>query len=201
MQKVIEIKNATVYRGKTRVFSRFSLEILRGRSVAIIGPNGAGKSTLLKLLTREIYPVQQEGSYVKVLGHGLWNVWELRSHLGFVSSDLQKEYMGDTKGMNVLLSGLYSSIDIWSHQTFTVRDRQRAEHMIEMLGVSHCREKRFSEMSTGEQQRLLLGRALIHGPDVLVFDEPTSGLDVNACFQYIGIVRNLMLTGKNFQQG
>ncbi len=196
MQKVIEIKNATVYRGRTRVFNRLSLTISRGRSVAIIGPNGAGKSTLLKLLTREIYPVQQRGSYVKVLGHGLWNVWEIRSHLGFVSSDLQKEYMGDTKGINVLLSGLYSSMDIWSHQTFTAGDRQRAKNMLEMLGVSYCREKRYSEMSTGEQQRLLLGRALIHDPDVLVFDEPTSGLDVKACFQYIDIVRDLILGGK-----
>ena len=56
-QKVIEIKKATVYRGRTRVFDQFSLEIIGGRSVAILGPNGSGKSTLLKLLSRELYPV------------------------------------------------------------------------------------------------------------------------------------------------
>ena len=196
MQKVIEIRKATVYRGRTRVFDNLSLEILRGQSVAILGPNGSGKSTLLKLLSRELYPVQREDSYVKVLGEELWNVWELRTHLGIVSQDLQEHYMGRVIGLNVLLSGLYSSIDIWSHQTFTDQDRQGAETLMAKMGIVHCREKRFSEMSTGEQRRLLLGRALIHDPDVLVLDEPTSGLDVKACFQYLQIVRALMQAGK-----
>lgn len=196
MKKVIEIRKATVYRGRTRVFDNLSLEIVQGKSVAILGPNGSGKSTLLKLLSREIYPVHIEGSYVRVFGEELWNVWELRTHLGIVSQDLQEQYMGSVKGLNVLLSGLYSSIDIWSYQTFTDQDRQRAETLMEMMGIVHCREKRFSEMSTGEQRRLLLGRALIHDPDVLVLDEPTSGLDIKACFQYLKIVRDLMGAGK-----
>jgi len=195
-QKVIEIKKATVYRGRTQVFDRFSLEIMGGGSVAILGPNGSGKSTLLKLLSRELYPVQQKDSYVKVLGEELWNVWELRAHLGIVSQDLQEQYMGHVKGINVLLSGLYSSVGVWSHQIFTDEDSLRAGRLMEKLGIRHCREKPFSEMSTGEQRRLLLGRALIHDPDVLVFDEPTSGLDVKACFQYIEIVRDLMRTGR-----
>lgn len=194
--KVIEIKNATVYRGRTRVFDRLSLEIIQGQSVAILGPNGSGKSTLLKLLSREIYPVRQEGSYLKVLGEDLWNVWELRAHLGMVSQELQEHYMGSVLGLNVLLSGIYSSINIWTHQTFTDQDQSRAEELMDRLGISHCRNKRFSEMSTGEQRRLLLGRALIHDPQVLVLDEPTSGLDVKACFQYLGIIRDLMVAGK-----
>ena len=196
MPKVIEIKNATVYRGRTRVFDQLSLEIIQGQSVAILGPNGSGKSTLLKLLSREIYPVQQEGSYLKVLGEDLWNVWELRAHLGMVSQELQEHYMGSVLGLNVLLSGIYSSINIWAHQTFTDQDQSRAEELMNRLGIAHCHNKRFSEMSTGEQRRLLLGRALIHDPQVLVLDEPTSGLDVKACFQYLGIIRDLMVAGK-----
>lgn len=196
LNKIIEIQNATVYRGRTRVFDRLSLEIIPGQSVTILGPNGSGKSTFLKLLSRELYPVQHKDSYVKVLGEVLWNVWELRAHLGIISQDLQEQMMGTVTGLNVLLSGIYSSNDIWSHQTFTDQDRQRTETLLERLGIGHCREKRFSEMSTGEQRRLLLGRALIHDPDVLVLDEPTSGLDVKACFLYIEIVRDLMRAGK-----
>lgn len=67
---------------------------------------------------------------------------------------------------------------------------------MERLRISHCRDKCFSEMSTGEQRRLLLGRALIHDPEVLVLDEPTSGLDVQACFQYMTLIRGLMAAGK-----
>jgi iron complex transport system ATP-binding protein len=193
---VLEIKNATVYRGAVKVFRNFTLEIAEGESAAILGPNGAGKSTLLKLLTREVYPVQQRGSYVKVLGHGLWNVWDIRSHLGIVSDDLQGEYIGDADGLSVLLSGLYSSIGIWNHQEFTDRDRDRAGDLLHTLGVWNCRKKPFRHMSTGEQRRLLLGRALISNPDVLVLDEPTSGLDLRACFQYLAIVEDLISSGK-----
>ena len=192
----MEIRNATVYRGETRVFKRFSLDIVAGQSTAILGPNGAGKSTLLKLLTREVYAVQQKGAFVKVFGHGLWNVWDIRSHLGIISPDLQEGYLGDATGFAVLLSGLYSSIGIWSHQKFIARDRLKAERLLTVLGMAHCREKRFSEMSTGEQRRLLLGRALINDPDVLVLDEPTSGLDVGACFRYLAIIGGLIESGK-----
>lgn len=195
-KKVIEINKATVYRGRTRVFDQFSLEIAGGGSVAILGPNGSGKSTLLKLLSRELYPVQQKDSYVKVLGEEQWNVWELRAHLGLVSQDLQEQYLGHVKGLDVLLSGLYASVGLWSHQVFSEDDHSKAEGLMEKLGIGHCREKPFSAMSTGEQRRLLLGRALIHDPDVLVLDEPTSGLDVKACFQYLEIVRDWMRSGK-----
>jgi len=194
--KIIEIQNATVYRGRTRVFDRLSLEILQGNSVAILGPNGSGKSTLLKLLNRELYPVQNPGSFIKVLGEELWNVWELRTHLGIISQDLQEQYLGRVKGLEVLLSGIFSSVDTWSHQNFNDQDYQRAERLLIKLGIAHCREKRFAEMSTGEQRRLLLGRALIHDPEVLVLDEPTSGLDVQACFLYVEIIRGLLRAGK-----
>ncbi len=193
---VLEIRKATVYRGTTRVFTNFSLEIGEGQSTVVLGPNGAGKSTLLKLLTREVYPVQQRGSYVKVLGHGLWNVWDIRSHLGIVSADLQEGYIEDADGYAVLLSGLYSSIGIWNHQQFNDGDRERAESLLNALGVWSCRKKTFSHMSTGEQRRLLLGRALISNPDVLVLDEPTNGLDLRACFQYLSIVEDLIGSGK-----
>jgi iron complex transport system ATP-binding protein len=196
MQKIIEIKNVTAYRGQTRVFNGLSLEVAQGCNTAILGPNGAGKSTLLKLLSRDLYPVQHEGSYVRVFGRERWNVWELRAHFGIVSHDLQQQYMGNAQGVNIILSGYYSSIDTAAHQRFSAEDKERADRLIEELGVTDLRERPFSAMSTGEQRRFLLGRALIHDPDALVLDEPTSGLDLKACFQYLAIVRGLMQSGK-----
>ena len=105
MTKVIDIREATVYRGDTRVFRNFNLKIESGQSTAILGPNGAGKTTLLKLLSCELYPVVQPGSYVRVLGRERWNVWDLRSHLGIISNDLQNEYLGYVAGREVILSG------------------------------------------------------------------------------------------------
>ena len=196
MPKIIELKNVTAYRGQTRVFNDLSLEISQGCHTAILGPNGAGKSTLLKLLSRELYPVQREGSYVRVLGQERWNVWELRAHFGIVSHDLQQQYMGNVLGMNVILSGYYSSIDTAAHQQFSTEDKDRADRIMHTLGVAGLKERMFSAMSTGEQRRFLLGRALVNDPDTLVLDEPTGGLDLRACFQYLAIVRSLMQAGK-----
>lgn len=196
MQKIIEINNATVYRGQTRVFNGLSLEIPQGCNTAILGPNGAGKSTLLKLLSRELYPVQRAGSYVRIFGQERWNVWELRTRLGIVSHELQAHYLGKARGTDVVLSGYYSSIGTWPHQHFTTEEEKRAGHIMTMLDIAALSNTPFAEMSTGEQRRFLLGRALINDPEALVLDEPTSGLDLKACFQYLNIVRRLMQDGK-----
>jgi iron complex transport system ATP-binding protein len=196
MPNIIEIKHITAYRGQTRVFNDLSLDIAPRCHTAILGPNGAGKSTLLKLLSREIYPVQRQGSYIRVFGQERWNVWDLRAHFGMVSHDLQHEYLGYARGLNVILSGYYSSIDTWSHQQFSAEDRARAEGIMETLGVAELKDRTFATMSTGEQRRFLLGRALINDPDTLLLDEPTSGLDLKACFQYLDTVRGLIEAGK-----
>jgi iron complex transport system ATP-binding protein len=194
--KIIEIKSITVFRGDTQVFTDLSLDISQGCHTAILGPNGAGKSTLLKLLSGELYPVWREGSHVRLFGQERWNVWELRAKLGIVSHDLQHEYLGHVPGINVLLSGYYAIIDTYAHQQFSAADLERAGQIMDMLGVSSLKDRLFGEMSTGEQRRFLLGRALINDPSTLVLDEPTSGLDLYACFHYLEIVRRLMRQGK-----
>lgn len=196
MPKIIEIRNATVYRDETRVFDGLSLEVEAGEHTAILGPNGSGKSTLLKLLSQEIYPVAQDGTYLRLFGQERWNVWELRRHLGIVSNDLQHRYTGYALGLNVVLSGLYASIDVWPHERFEPEEIERAHRLMETLGVAELKDRPFDAMSTGQQRRLLLGRALIRDPDALVLDEPTSGLDLRASFLYLDLVRALMRAGK-----
>jgi iron complex transport system ATP-binding protein len=196
MRKIIELKNVTAYRGDTNVFDDFSLELIQGRNTAILGPNGAGKSTLLKLLTREIYPRPRADSMLRIFGHDRWNIWELREQLGIVSHDLQHSYTDAALGMSVILSGYYSSIDTWPHQVYTDAQKSRARRIAEQLGVTHLVDKSYAAMSTGEQRRFLLGRALVHDPATLVLDEPTGGLDLKACFQYLDLIRGLMRDGK-----
>jgi iron complex transport system ATP-binding protein len=196
MPDIITIENATVFRGERRVFDGLSLAIAAGEHTAVLGPNGCGKSTLLKLLSQELYPVADGRGRVRLFGRERWSVWDLRAHLGIVSNDLQHDYAGHALGLNVILSGLYSSVDVWAHQRFSDADRARARALLAELGIGELGERPFAAMSTGQQRRLLLGRALIHDPDALVLDEPTSGLDLKACFQYLDIVRRLMRAGK-----
>ena len=195
-EKIIEIRNATVFRGDTKVFMDLSLDIVQGQNTVILGPNGAGKTTLLKLLTREIYPVRNDGASVRILGKDKWDVWDLRSGIGIVSQDLQQNYAGTVCGIDVVLSGYYSSIGVYGHQSFDREKREHAKEIIERLGVATLRDHRFARMSTGEQRRFLLGRALVNAPHTLILDEPTTGLDLTATFHYLRLVRRLMREGK-----
>jgi iron complex transport system ATP-binding protein len=195
MDSILSLRDVTAYRGDTRVFDGLSLDIGRGGHTAILGPNGSGKSTFLKLLSRDIHPVAREGSWLTIFGRERWNLWELREHLGIVSNDLQLEYEGAVAGLDVVLSGYHSSVGTW-HQRFSPAELERARAVLALLGVADLAARPFAQMSTGQQRRLLLGRALVHDPDTLVLDEPTSGLDLEACFHYLGIVRRLMREAK-----
>ncbi len=193
---LIEIERATVYRGDTCVFSDFSLSLHEGEHVAILGPNGAGKSTFLKLLAGEVHPLPNDATHIRLFGEERWNVWDVRKRLGMVSHDLQHQYMENVIGLKVVLSGYYASIGTYKHQAFSYAQMARAHAVLEELGIGFLTERKFSEMSTGEQRRCLLGRALVHDPMALVLDEPTSGLDLTATFHYLDLVRAHMKKGK-----
>lgn len=196
MIHLIDMKNTTVFRGDQKVLDRFTLQIPMHRNIAILGPNGAGKTTLLKILMRELYPVRSEDSWVKIMGKEVWNVWELRRNLGFISQDLQNRYFGYVNGLSVVLSGFHASVGIYDHQQFDSESVEMAHRIMHDLGISDLSEKPYFRMSTGEQRRFLLARALVSDPATLVLDEPTNGLDINATFHYLRIIRKLVVQGK-----
>ena len=126
-----------------------------------------------------------------------WNVQQVRAHLVVVSHHLHSNYSNIALGLYVVLSGFYASVGIWQHQNFDTEHIELAHHVMNLLGIEDLEVRQFSTMSTGEQRKFLLARALVHDPEVLVLDEPTSGLDLRACFQYLEIIQDLMSTGKN----
>lgn len=198
-EKLIDIRNATVWRGKTRVFESLNLTIEQHEHVAILGPNGCGKTTLLKLLNRELYAVDTAGSWVRVLGKERANVWQLRQHIGIVSHDLQQRYTPTTTAMEVVLSGFFSSIGV--HGTLASRIEEAhldaASASLAELGMDALANTALESMSTGQQRRCLLARALVHEPDTLILDEPTAGLDFQASFDYLARLRQLAREGRN----
>lgn len=193
---IIDFQNITVFQGRNKVLEDFSLTIDESQSTVILGPNGSGKTTLLKLLNRELYIVEDKASSLKIFEKDRWNVDELRSNLGVVSQHLQYGYSNSAIGLYVVLSGFYSSDGIWQHQEFDDSRLDRAKEVMDLLAISHLKEREFSTMSTGEQRKFLLARSLVNDPAVLVFDEPTSGLDMSTCFQYLEIIRELISMGK-----
>ncbi|SPP66657.1 ribonuclease HI, degrades RNA of DNA-RNA hybrids (modular protein) [Nitrospira lenta] len=193
---ILDIQHATVYRGDTCVFSDFSFALQEGEHAAIVGPNGAGKSTLLKLLAGGVHPLPLDETHIRLFGEEGGSVWEVRKRLGIVSHDLQKDYLICAEGLNVILSGYYASNDTYEYQEFREAQIARAREVMKELGIESLAGRRFGHLSTGEQRRFLLGRALVHDPSVLVLDEPTSGLDLKACFQYLDLLRAQIRKGK-----
>jgi iron complex transport system ATP-binding protein len=197
--KLIEIHDATIWRGSTCVFQNLNLAIEQHERVAILGPNGSGKTTLLKTINRELYPAAIAGSYMRILGKQRWNVWELRKRIGVVSNDLHQRYTPTTSAIEVVVSGFHSSIGV--HGTLadhvTPDQVRAATKILAELGIESLRTTPLERMSSGQQRRCLLGRALVHNPVTLILDEPTSGLDFAASFDYLDRVRRMARDGRN----
>jgi iron complex transport system ATP-binding protein len=192
---LVDLNNVRVIRGDNVALDDFSLRINAGEHVAILGPNGCGKSTLIKTITRECYPVIREDSSVTILGQSRWNIFELRSVLGIVSNDLMQDVTGETSGREVVLSGFFSSTRIFDHQTVEPAQRDRADAVLERLGIPHLADRAVAEMSSGEAKRILVARALVHDPQTLLFDEPSNSLDVFAQHGLRETMRELAQSG------
>jgi len=192
---LIEFEHVSIRRGETLALNDVSLKIGVGEHVAILGPNGCGKSTLIKAITRECYPMLLEGSSLKIFGREDWDVFELRSLLGIVSSDLMATCTRAVSGLDIALSGFFSSIGIWPHQHVTAEMRARAERALELLDVRRLAERCTEEMSSGEARRVLLARALIHEPRSLILDEPSVALDLTAQHELRMTLRKLAQSG------
>lgn len=193
---ILDIQHATVYRSDTCVFFDLSFVLRRGEHAAVLGPNGSGKSTLLKLLSGEAHAMPRDETRMALFGDERWNVWEVRKQIGIISHDLQHDYLICAEGLSVILSGFYASNDTYEYQRFSKTQRTRAYELMQELGIESLAGRRFGHLSTGEQRRFLLARALVHDPPVLVLDEPTSGLDPKACFQYLDLLRAQIAKGK-----
>jgi iron complex transport system ATP-binding protein len=177
---LLDLQNISVMRGEKVVLEDLSLVIRSDEHVAILGPNGCGKSTLIKTITRECYPLAQEGSSMTILGQERWDVSALRSLLGIVSNDLMSRCTGDACGRDVVLSGFFSSTRIFPHHDVDLKHRERCDAALADLKISHLAERPVREMSSGEARRVLIARALVHQPRALLFDEPSNSLDVVA---------------------
>lgn len=199
MPALIEFHNATIWRGSTCVFENLNLTIPQHERIAILGPNGCGKTTLLKTINRELYPVIKDDSWVRILGRDRWNVWELRKKIGAVSHDLHNRYTPTTTALEVVVSGFQSSIGIHG----LLAERVSAEHVAQAreilatLSMSEFVDTELKYMSTGQQRRCLLARALVHRPATLIMDEPTAGLDISASFDYLRHISRLANEGQN----
>jgi len=188
---LLALNRVTVMRGDHPALQDISLHVEAGEHLCILGPNGCGKSTLIKTITRECYPVNNEGSSISILGRERWNIVELRSLLGIVSPDLLASCTTDATGRDVVLSGFFSSTRIFPHHAPHAELLEKSEAALARLGIAHLAGRPVAEMSSGEAKRTLIARALVHEPRTLLFDEPSNALDIGAQMQLRDTMRAL----------
>jgi iron complex transport system ATP-binding protein len=175
---LIDFQNISVVRGDKLALDNLTLRISQKEHVAILGPNGCGKSTLIKTITRECYPLYSPDSRITIMGEERWNVFELRLHLGIVSNDLMANCRTETTGRDIVLSGFFSSFRIFANHHVEPDQLKRADAALADVGALHLADRPVMQMSSGESQRILIARALVHQPRALLFDEPSNSLDL-----------------------
>lgn len=191
---IINFKNIYAGYEQTPVLKDVNLEIKLGEHWAILGANGGGKSTLIKLISNDLYPSPKFPFTKEVFGKDRWSIFELKKNLGIITNDLHN-YFGVhgsfLSAYEVVLSGYHSSIGVFKHQDFTKQQHEKVAEVLEFLEISDIKEKKVSQMSTGQLRRCIIGRAMVHEPKAFILDEPTVGLDIKAQHSFIKFIQKL----------
>jgi iron complex transport system ATP-binding protein len=185
----LSMRCVDVARSQKVVLQDINLKIATGEHVAILGPNGCGKSTLIKTMMCECYPIVRPGMEMKVYGRDRWDVQELRKHLGVVAAELPGERTSVTRGLDAVVSGFFSSSTLWPNLEVTDAMGSSAEEALALLDAEYLRDRFVGEMSAGEKRRVMIARALVHRPEMLLLDEPSNALDLAAQWDLREILR------------
>ena len=195
MQPLLEFENVTVFYGTKKVLDSLSITVREGENLAILGPNGAGKSAFIRTLLRECYPAADDRKVIyRIRGKEVWDVFELLSTIGIVSNDLQYTFTRPITGREVILSGFFSSIGLFTRSVTPAMD-EKADEILAFLEIGHLKDRPMTAMSSGESRRLLIGRALVHNPKTLILDEPTNSLDLHALHTFRETLRKIAGSG------
>ena len=173
---LVELQEVDCSYGNRQVLQGASCTIVPGGHTCLSGANGAGKSTLLSFICGD--NSRAYGQHVKVFGKlrgAGFSIWKLKRRIGLVSNALHRQYPGRTRVLDVLLSGFHDSVGLY--EAAKASERRLGLDWLRSLGLSDKANSRLENLSFGDQRLLLIVRAVIKNPPLLVLDEPCSGLD------------------------
>lgn len=193
---LIDMQNVTVKYGEKIVLDSINWQLMDGENWAILGHNGAGKSTLLQLITGDHN--QRFANNITIFGkkkdEGI-SVWDIKRAIGIVSQDLMLKHVYEMKAESVVLSGFFDSIGLY--KTATNEQRSKSKEWINILGIQDLIDKNYQELSFGQKRLILIARAVVKSPKILVLDEPCHGLDIKNRQRVLDIIDEIGNTRTN----
>lgn len=188
---VLSVRGLTIARGGATILKGVDWEIRRGEHWVVVGPNGSGKTSLLRALTGYLPPTK---GHLSVLGetYGESDWRELRRVIGIVSASISQQIENPETAQEVVISGRFATINHWG--PVHTADRREAKRVLRRVDAGHLADRPWLFLSQGERQRVLIGRALMTHPQLLILDEPCAGLDPVARTRFLRFVEDLMRT-------
>jgi len=184
-----EAKNINCFKNGFKVIKDLNLKIAYSENVILIGPNGSGKSSLIEVINRNIYPVIENESKLKIFDKELTNLWELRKRISTVNNDIKNRINPNLQVFDLILSGLYGKYCFIKNKS--EKDSHKVKKIMKKMNISNLSKKDFSYLSDGEKQISLIARAIIKKPDILILDEPIANLDYKSKFFVVDRINEL----------
>lgn len=176
----LELRDVSYVGNGKKILHSINWTVQQGEHWAILGPNGAGKTTLLKIACGYLWP--NDGGTVYRKGKALTNLPRLRKSIGWVTSTLAAEIPAREKIVRTVVSGKFAQIGYVEGFGGMAgkSDYRMAEKLLGQMGCDHLRDQEFGNLSQGEQQKVLIARARMTKPYLIIFDEPCAGMDPRA---------------------
>jgi iron complex transport system ATP-binding protein len=188
---IAKLNDVSVSRGNTHILRNINWQMRFGERWAILGPNGAGKTTLLQLLSGYIFPAS---GTVEVLGEqfGISDITEIRSRIGLATANVLNRIGFDETVHDAVISSVHGVTGL-GLERYADLDESRAAELLEQWSLTDLATKRIANISDGERKRLLIARALMPNPELLLLDEPTAALDLGSRESLLKKLQNLCL--------
>lgn len=173
--EIVRVEHLNYQIGRKKILQDISLKINQGENQIILGLNGSGKTTLLSILAGYC---KCDNCEIELFGERVtpMNIDNLRTRIGFVSGSYFNKYYHNESALSIVLSGIYGHLGI--HNSVNAKYIRTAKHLLKMLAISDDGRYPYFMLSRGQQQKVLIARALICKPEILLLDEPCEGLDI-----------------------
>lgn len=177
-EHIVDLNKVSIRYGERTILKDLDWSVRCGEKWALSGDNGSGKSTLLSLICAD--NPQSYACDISLFGRKRGSgesIWEIKKHIGYVSPEMHRAYLKNLPAIDIVASGLHDSIGLYrkTHE----EDREVCEWWMDIFGILELKDRSFLQLSSGEQRMVLLARAFVKDPELLILDEPLHGLDMH----------------------